>query len=199
MKRLILAVVCAGLLASCKKAPKPSSEETPKSNLQRTADAVHALPPCSALIPSHWTTSRPVPILKNGVLAYNVFFFGRDGDSRGITRHDAEGWATFQADGKVLDCRMQDKDAPPIVSKKLNGLTLDQIEERERELYVLTERVAGYYSGGRELSVEGKRVVGDYSDAFLFLSSPGHAKSYLALNPDFWAWVEKNGGRAPKP
>lgn len=197
--RRLLAVAALLAWAACKKAPPPQAP-APKSALQQAADKVHSRPPCSREIPSHFSPSLPVPAVQDGKLVYKMFFFGRDGNPRdGFTFHDAEGWATFAPDARVLECSAAAKEAAPIPKEKEPGLTVEQIMEREKQVYALTERAAGYFTSGRELSAEGRKVVGEYAEAFRFMTYRGHAKAYLELNPGFWAWVEKNGGGKLQP
>ena len=50
------------------------------------------------------------------------------------------------------------------------------------------------HTRGKPLSAEDKKKVADFSATFASLSRPGHAAATHALSPEFWAWVEANGG-----
>ncbi|MDE2511320.1 MAG: hypothetical protein KGL74_09380, partial [Elusimicrobia bacterium] len=71
-------------------------------------------------------------------------------------------------------------------------------DSQETALSAATENVAALYWAGRPLGPTQKTAVADFSRLFLLLVNPAHAADYRALNPDFWAWVENNGGTAPK-
>jgi hypothetical protein len=196
MKRARCLAVCF-LAAACSKPAPP--EPAPKSRLEEAVAGLHATAPCSRAIPLHWSSSWPVPAREGGAPVYRLFFYGRDGRPPEFAYHQAEGDAVFRADGTVLSCVQRAEHAGTVASDNARyaGMTLDQIVERERILYLMIEDAAGLYAAGKPLTPEEKKRVAGFSAAFAFLSHAGHAAAYRALNPDFWSWVEKNGGAAP--
>lgn len=196
MRRLLPLAVCV-LAAACSKPAPP--EPAPKSRLEQAVAALPSTPPCSRVIPLHWSPSLPVPSREGGAPAYRLFFYGRDGRPPKFVFHQPEGDAVFRPDGTILSCAQRARHDGAVASDegRYADMTVDQIVERERLLYLMIEDAAGLYGAGKPLTPEEKKRVVEFSSAFAFLSHPGHAAAYRALNPDFWAWVEKNGGVAP--
>lgn len=194
MRRAALAAVL--LVAACaRREPAPASV----SRLEEAVRRLQALPPCDKNIPQEWSPSWPVPVKDQGRLRYRVFFFGREGDpGKGFVFHEPEGQALFTPSGEVRECRRAGG-APRALPKdgwQPSG-TLTEIMERSRLLYAAAEQAARLFDSGKPLSAEDKKTVADFSAAFKSLSRPGHSAAYRALSPEFWAWVEANGGRAP--
>jgi hypothetical protein len=156
--------------------------------------------PCSRLIPLHWSPSLPVPALDGGKTVYKMFFFGRDGDPRaGFVFHHAEGDATLSGDGRTLSCSRRPGQAGSLPKPEHpSGATLDQIDALESSLYPALKDAAALYASGRPLGPEEKKRLAAFAGDFAFFVEPGQGADYLALSPDFWAWVEKNGGAAPR-
>lgn len=195
-KALLLCLLAA---AACSKPAPP--EPAPKSRLELAVAGLPATPPCSRVIPLHWSPSWPVPSREGGAPAYRLFFYGRDGRPPKFVYHQAEGDAVFRADGTVLACAQRAAHVGAVAGdeERYAGMTVDQIVERDRLLYFMIEDVAGLYAAGKPLDAAQKKRVADFASAFAFLSLAGHAADYRALNPDFWTWVEKSGGAAPSP
>ena len=195
MKKILLAAVVAAAACS-KKAPPPPPEKTA---LQSAVQSASAAETCARVIPMHWSPSLPVPALDDGRLVYKMFFYGRDGDPQaGFTFHHAEGDATLDAGGKVLACatRAGGGGSLPKFQPK-PGVTLDDIERRELELYPQLQEAAQLFAQGRELTADEKKRVAATAEAFEFFVEDGRGPDYRAASPAFWAWVEKNGGKAP--
>lgn len=183
--------------AACSKPAPPPAPMDPLLSAQRGASASE---PCSRLIPGHWSPSLPVPALDGGRLVYKMFFYGRDGDpTKGFVFHRAEGDATLDADGRTVSCSRRTGDAGVLPkSEPPPGLTLDEIDRREGELYPALKDAAALYASGRLPGDAEKKRVAAFAAAFAFFVDKGQGADYLALSPDFWAWVEKNGGAAPR-
>ncbi len=194
MRRAALAAVL--LAAACaRREPAPA----PVSRLEEVVRRLQALPPCDKTIPREWSSSWPVPVKDRGRLRYRVFFFGRDGDpSKGFVFHEPEGRALFTPSGEVQECRREGATARALTQDAWQPAgTLDEIVERSRLLYAAAEQAARLFDSNKPLSAEDKKMLADFSAAFASLSRPGHAAAYRALSPEFWAWIETNGGRAP--
>lgn len=185
------------LAAACS---RPAPEPPAASPLKSAQRAASASGPCGRLIPMHWSPSVPVPALEAGRLVYKMYFFGRDGDpSQGFVYHAAEGDATLAADGSVRACsrrggavRLLPQVPPPA------GLALDEIDRREAALYPALQDAAALYAARRELTADEKKRVAGFAAAFAFFVDPGQGADYRALSPDFWSWVERNGGAGPR-
>lgn len=195
MKKILLAVAVAAAACS-RKAPPPPPAKTPLQSAVQSAGASEA---CARAIPMHWSPSLPVPALDGGRLVYKMFFFGRDGDPQaGFSFHRAEGDATLDPSGKVLSCSA--RAAPGAALPKFApkpGVTLDDYDRRELELYPRLQDAAALYARGGELTPDEKKRVAALADAFSFFVEDGRAPDYRAASPGFWAWVERNGGKAP--
>jgi hypothetical protein len=197
MKKEIL--LAAALLAGACSKPAPEPEPPPRLlRAQRDAGASQA---CGRIIPMHWSAGIPVPALDGGSLVYKMFFSGRDGDpEKGFVFHRAEGDATLAADGRVLACSRRAGSAGVLPKTAAPaGLTLDEIERRENALYPALEDAASLYAARRELTADEKKRAAGFAAAFAFFVDEGQGPDYRALSPDFWAWLEKNGGGAPSP
>lgn len=195
MRKVLLPLLLAA--AACSKPAPPPAAPGP---LESAARGLLSSPACSRLIPQEWSPSLPVPAAAGRRGLYLVFFSGRAGDPRsGFRALRPGGSAAFGADGRVADCRRDPGEAAEIPGSSLTlpELTLDRIDEMSRGLYAAAEPVAALYWSGREPAPAEKAAVADFSKRFLALANPAHASAYRALNPGFWAWVEKNGGAAP--
>lgn len=191
---LILLLAAA---AACSK-PEPEYREL-RSKFQLMTMELGFQEPCSRIIPQEWSPEYPVPVLVNGKLHYRVFFRGWTGRQELVMKiRDAEGDALFTPEGKVLECSQRGKRGDFLPDEpKLPTATLEEFEMRQRALYGMIEEMGRLYAKGMPVLDDDRARVKRFASEFWHLSSPGHAASLRALNPDFWAWVEKNGGAAP--
>jgi hypothetical protein len=197
LKKLILLSLLAA--AACSKPAPPAPIAL--GALDAASRNLLASPQCSKLIPQEWSPSFPVPAGADKLGVYTSFFSGSAGDRKsGFRALKPGGTVSFGSDGSVADCRRTSGTASEIPGSTLiiPGMTLDQVDARSGELYAATESVAALYWAGRPLGPSQKASVADFSRLFLLLANPAHAGDYRALNPDFWSWVEKNGGAAPR-
>lgn len=195
MKKILLLSALA--ISACSNPEPPPPAES--SRLEKTVNGLLSAAPCSTSIPMHWSSSWPIPSRADGAPAYRLFFYGRDGRPPSFVYHQPEGDALFRPDGAVISCaqRAEHGGIAAAANGRYAGMTLDQIVERQRLLYFEIEALAGLYAAAKPLSAEDRKRVAAFSSEFAFLTLPGHAAAYRALNPDFWSWVEKNGGAAP--
>jgi len=193
MKKIVLAA-CFAALACSKRAAAPVA-----SPLQEAVRAASASSACGRLIPAEWSPSLPVPALDGGRPVYKMFFYGRDGGpAEGFVFHHAEGDATLAADGRVLSCSRRAGPVsrlPNFVPKP--GVTMDDIDRRELELYPELQNAARLYAERREMTADEKKKVAAMAEAFEFFIEDGRGPDYRELSRDFWSWVERNGGRPP--
>ena len=191
---MVIAMALA-LLGACSGQP----EEVPApllSPFQRLVQSLGVDPACASEIPMHWSPSQPVPVLIDHRLHYRVFFSGWHGrPDTGIVIHDAEGDALFNADGKVLECRQRAETGRIISAQPPMVMSLDEFEARLQPLYGAIEDMGRLYASAAPVSASERARVRAFSLEFSALSSRGHAAAYRALSPDFWVWVEKNGGQ----
>ncbi|MFI5346431.1 MAG: hypothetical protein ACHQ51_08660 [Elusimicrobiota bacterium] len=186
------------VVAACSK-PAPQAP-TVIGALDAATRELLASPQCSKLIPQEWSPSFPVPGTADRRGLYRVFFSGRTGDMKsGFRALKPGGTAVFGTDGTVNECLRSPGATTDIPGSSLTiaGMTLDQIDSQGHALSAATENVAALYWAGRPLGPTQKAAVADFSRLFLLLANPAHASDYRALNPDFWSWVETNGGAAP--
>lgn len=192
MKVHILAALPLLAALACSKPPEPFKET--RSAFQLSAERVGAEPPCARIIPGEWSPSLPVPALKDGRLAYRVFFFawsGRPGEN--IVYSDAGGDALFTPEGRVLACARR-----PGTAKRLpEEAPPRDAAARAAALHPAIEEMGRLYARGGPVPAEDRKRVAEFSREFAELAGSGHAPAYRALEPGFWAWVESNGGRAP--
>lgn len=188
------------LVALCACGRKAAESETKPSALEGTVRMLAARPPCSSRIPQEWSPSWPVPALDGGSLRYRVFYFGREGSpAEGLVFHAPQGEAAFTPDGRVLDCRRLVGPPRPIPrDARFDSTPLSDILARSSALYSRTESVAALFASGRDPGDEGRARIAAFSREFAGLADPSHAAAYRALAPDFWSWVERNGGSSPK-
>jgi hypothetical protein len=193
--RLTLLLLAAA--AACgRKEPAPAPAP---SALEQAVRRISAQGACATLIPLEWSPSWPVPSKRGGTPRYRLFFFGRDGNpQKGFTFHAPQGEADFTTDGRVLDCRRLPGEPVAIPhDARFDAMTLDDILARSTRLYADTEAIAALYASGRDIGETGRARVAAFARDFSSLADPAHAAAYRGLDPDFWAWVEKNGGSAP--
>lgn len=198
MKKALL--LCLLAAAACSKPAPPAPAEP--GPLESASRGLLASPQCSRLIPQEWSPSLPVPGIGERRGVYLVFFSGRAGDVKsGFRALQPGAAAAFDASGRVADCRRAPGDAAEIPGSSLTapGLTLDELDAMSHRLYAAAEAVAAPYWAGRAPGPSDKAAAAEYSRLFRLLANPAHAAAYRALNPDFWSWVEKNGGAAPSP
>jgi len=196
LRRAVLLLMAAAACGKKEPAPAPAP-----SVLQQASTIVSGQGACSTLIPQEWSTSRPVPSKRGGTLHYRMFFFGRKGSpAKGFTFHAPQGEAAFTPDGRVLECRRFPGEAVAVArDDRFAAMTLDQIDALSARLHADTEAVAALYASGRDIGETGRARVAAFSRDFAALANPAHAAGYRALDPEFWAWVEQNGGAAPSP
>lgn len=194
MKRAAALALAGMLLAACGKSrPKPQAEAPLKDLTERLTNR----PPCSTTIPGEWSPSLPVPALQDGKLIYKVFFSGWEGNpKRGITYHTAEGDASFAPDGTILACARRAGAPKTFPARPKTGLSDEQWEQAQNDVYVQTEAIASLYAAGKADPAEAAK----YSAAFAAVAQlPEEAADYRALSPEFWSWLEAHGGSGPKP
>lgn len=194
-RSLFLAVLGPLLVAACS---KPEEYKELRSKFQLMSMDIGFQAPCSRTIPMEWSPEYPVPVLVNGKLHYRVFFRGWEGrPDTEIKTRDAEGDALFSPEGKVLECSQRGKRGDFIPKAELPTATREEFDARQRALYDMIEEMGRLYAKGMPVLDADRIRVKNFASEFRLLSSPGHAASYRALSPEFWAWVEKNGGPAP--
>jgi hypothetical protein len=175
-------------------------QERPVSPFQRFVQGLGAEPICSREIPMHWSPSLPVPVLVDHRLHYRVFFSGweRRPDT-GIVLHNAEGDALFSVDRKVIECRQRSETGRIIPPEKFPFANLEEFEARLHPLYDAIEEMGGFFAHGVSLRDAERARVQAFAREFSVLTGLGHAAAYRALSPEFWVWVENNGGIGPAP
>lgn len=189
-------LLLAAFATACAKPEEEFVER--RSRFQLMVERIGAEPPCSTTIPMHWSPELPVPVVVDHRLHYRVFFRGWSGrPDTGIKIFDAQGDALFTPEGKVLECLQRPGPSRVIPGRKLPTSTMDEFEARQRALYASIEEMGRLYARGLPVLDADRARVRDFSHEFCFLTGPGHAASYRALSPAFWAWIEENGGVAP--
>lgn len=196
-RSLFLSFLAPLLVAACS---KPPEYRELRSKFQLMSMDIGFQAPCSKIIPMEWSPEYPVPVLVNGILHYRVFFRGWEGrPDTGLKTRDAEGDALFSPDGKVLECSQRNKRGDVIPGEsKLPTATREEFDARQRALYDSIEEMGRLYAKGLPVLDADRERVRKFAFEFRLLSNPGHAASHRALSPDFWTWVEKNGGAPPK-
>ncbi|MFN0315731.1 MAG: hypothetical protein ACKVQA_11925 [Burkholderiales bacterium] len=196
MRTHLLLLIVAATAAAC---GPPTAAPPAPSALEEAARIIPARGMCATLIPNEWSSSWPVPSKRGGALHYRIFFYGREGHpSQGFVFHAPQGEASFTPGGQVLDCRRlpgEPVTIPP--DARFESMTLGEIGVLSSRLYAGTEAVAQLYVTGRETGETDRARVAAFARDFAALADPAHAGAYRSLDPDFWAWVEKNGGTAP--
>lgn len=189
-------LLLAAFATACAKPEEEFVER--RSRFQLMVERIGAEPPCSTTIPMHWSPELPVPVLVDQRLRYRVFFRGWSGrPDTGIKIFDAQGDALFTPDGKVLECLQRPGPSRVVPARKLPTATMDEFETRQRALYDSIEEMGRLYSRAMPVPDADRERVEAFSREFTDLTDPGHAASYRALSPGFWAWVGKNSGHAP--
>ncbi|UPT73626.1 MAG: hypothetical protein M0D55_17475 [Elusimicrobiota bacterium] len=100
----------------------------------------------------------------------------------------------FSAEGKILECSRRGKRGALFSDEDIPTTTRDEFDARVRALYASIEELGRLYAKGMPVLDADRARVKSFADEFAFLSSKGHAAAYRALSPEFWAWVEQNGG-----
>lgn len=191
----LLAAAVFMLVAACsRKEPEPA----PKPDFQVFMETgLINRPPCSTIIPINWSASYPVPVLIGGKLHYRAFFRGWEGNPKeGIKIHDAEGDVLFSPDGKVLECTQRGK-PPRAYPVEPSGIPDSEYDARLRALYVSIEEMARLYAKGMPVGDADRARVKAFAAEFRLFAGKDLAASHRALSPEFWAWVQKNGGTPP--
>lgn len=196
MRTLVLLAVISMLAACSREHVPPDEPEFPLHTAVRESGVSQA---CGSIIPLEWAWSPPLPAIEGGKLVYKIFFFGRSGDpQKGFIFHHPEGDATIAADGRVTACSR--RSGPVTLYPKWevpDNVTQDDIDQKERDLYPQIADAAQLYASKRELTADEKKRIVKMADDFMFFVDKGQGPDYLALSPDFWTWVRKNGGRVP--
>jgi hypothetical protein len=187
------------LLVACSP-QRQDLQERPVSPFQRFVQGLGAEAVCSREIPVHWSPSLPVPVLVGHRLHYRVFFSGWERrPATGIVLHEAEGDALFSADRKVIECRQRSETGRIIPLEKFPFANLEEFQARLRPLHDSIEEMGGFYARGVPLLDAERARVQAFAREFTLLTGIGHAAAYRALSPEFWVWVEMNGGIGPAP
>lgn len=196
MKTVPWLILLLAAAAACSK-PEPEYRDE-RSSFQVMAEGIGGEKPCSTEIPMEWSPSLPVPVLVERRLHYRVFFRGWErGPKSEIEIRDAEGDALFEADGNVLECGRRGRKGQVIPKAELPTADREAFDARVRALYGSIEEMGRIYARGMPVLGADRARVEAFAREFFALTPSGHAASYRALSPEFWAWVEKNGGAAP--
>lgn len=187
---LILALTLAILSGCSKKEAPPRPVE---SRLQTLMNDLPYQRPCSIEIPEGRGLSWPVPTLIDGKLRYRAFFYGFSKPGPGADPRAPEGEALIAPEGKVVECRsLGEKRAPILKRGPESSMTVDEMLARHARLYAAIESAGALYASKLPLEPERRAALGALKKEFAALSEPAHAPYYRALNPDFWAWLDKN-------
>lgn len=196
MKTGVFLIAALAAAAACSRPPEEFKDL--RSRFQVMVEGIGGEPPCSREVPQEWSPSYPVPALVDGRLHYRVFFRGWEGGpGAGIRIRDAEGDALFSPDGKVLECRPRSERGRFIPDEKLPTANREEFDARVRALYASIDELGRLFARGMPVQDADRARVKAFAAEFSSLTPSGHAASYRALSPGFWAWVEKNGGSAP--
>jgi hypothetical protein len=187
--------LCALLIVSA--CSKPDEYKELRSPFQLMSMDIGFRPPCSRVVPMEWSPEYPIPVIFDGKLHYRVFFRGWEGGPESTKIRDAEADALFEPSGKVVECSRRSERGRPFAPSKMPTATRDEFDSRQRALYDSIEELGRLYAKGLPVLETDRERVRKFAEEFRLLSDPGHAASYRALSPEFWAWVEKNGGAAP--
>jgi hypothetical protein len=197
----ILSLISLFWIGACSKKKEAPPPSTPP--LEQAVNGLYDRPPCDKTIPEQWTASWPVPVVQDGRLLYRAFFYGKDdGPNRTSFQRDADADVLFSPDGNALECRRRPTQGRRIVSIPPRRGSADAVKEimaRGSRLYAVTDEISRLYAGGKPLDADQEKLIAEFSTLFASLSEAGQAATYRSLNPDFWSWVEKNGGVAPNP
>lgn len=199
MTRKTAALMLMALIAAACGRQEPVPAPVPVSALEEAARVVSAKGACATVIPQEWSPSFPMPTKLGDGLRYRVFFYGYErAADRTIVFHAPQGEASFTPDGRVLDCRAFPGE-PRVIPRdaRFDSSTLDELTARASRLHADIEAVAALFASGRDIGETGRARVAAFARDFAAMASPSHAPAYRALAPDFWSWVEKNGGSAP--
>lgn len=184
--------VALALLMACER-PTEAPPEIRTTAFQQFVQRLGEESPCSREIPLTWSPSLPIPVLVDHRLHYRVFFSGWHGrPDTEIVLHDAEGDALFSAEGRVLECRRRAVIGRPLPEEPPMVITVDELQARLPALYDAIEKFGRLYAQGNAVTEADRAQLRAFPREFSALTVRGHAASYRALNPAFWAWLQRN-------
>lgn len=192
-------------LAACTKPPERAQPvkrgpSTPTALEEAVRQVAHQ-PPCFHAIPMEWSAARPVPLDDPHGRLFKLLFYpvSAPGADFGISTPGAEAVIDLTS-GKAVSCKLLGVAPQPLShrrwSQAADGLGMMDFEEREHQLYGLTESVAAAYNSGRAPEISDPALANNFRDAFLLLAEPDLLPYYYRSNPAFWEWLRKTTGKS---
>jgi hypothetical protein len=171
--------------------------------LYRRASDLRKSPACAALVPMEYGRTIPVPVRDNGRDLFRVLYYPtvKAPHESMVISPAFEG--RFSADdADVGNCpALAAAEFPTKLGPAVPpGMSMTRLTRTEVALFESLERVAALYFKGDPAQAKDKQALADFLDAFQTISEPGLTGYYYRLNPDFWEWLRREGGRSiPKP
>lgn len=138
-----------------------------------------------------WVPSLPVPDERGG---FKVFFYLPErGAGRAFAASAPRADAAFGLDGRVSSCAPRAAPpgaAGPALNPALAGLGRAEIDRRREDFLARTEEAARVYARRGRLGTKARELLA----GFRALREPPFDAEYRRLNPDYWAWLEKEAG-----
>jgi hypothetical protein len=162
--------------------------------LYKRAETLRSSPACAA-VPVEFGRTLPVPRRASGFSALFYPLQIAPSKSEALTpqyRVDFEADAAARPDR----CAKIGSGAPASLGPAVPpGVSNKEYYRAAARVYAALPRVAELYRGGAAAPADRDALAGFY-DAFSEIAEPGLGPNYYALNPDFWEWLRKAGGRS---
>jgi hypothetical protein len=201
IKRTLL-LLAAAALAACEGSSYWSGRLRANTLYQRT-NALKISGPCAALVPLEYEYTFPVP-LDPSEKTLEVLFYAQTPE-RYAPRYEIvtpQYAAVFN-----LDTTSEDR------CFALHPERLDELgpatpppyfktayARRTFQTYDSLQKTCALYFGRQALEPKDRKILGEFADSFQKVAEPVLLPRYYRINPDFWEWLRREGGRSiPKP
>lgn len=194
----LLALASVAALAACKGSVDWVAKLQADPLYQR-AEKLRDAPSCSKTVPMEFGRSFPVPLPgldgKFQVLYYPTVT--SPGKSEVMSPRFAGTFTRGDAAADACSALPAELGRPsshgPAVPA---GVSMKEYYRAEATLFASLDKASALYAKGGAPSAEDKKALGDFMEAFTTLAEPGLKADYYRVNPDFWEWLRREGGRS---
>jgi hypothetical protein len=157
---------------------------------------------CAQLLPLDFVETYPVPVRDPAQERFSVLFLPAKiaADSCSMASPAFSGEFVLGTPAADACVSLEAAVIEPLGHCMPPGLSWLTVSRKEATLFESLGPVAALYRKGGGVGPEDRRRLRAYVDAFQTLVVPSLLPYYYRQNPDFWEWMQREGGRSiPRP